>query len=155
MAGVEITNNTGAFRAALKKAMEDALDMVGAEWSDEAKRECEADGYWPDELGDSISYKVDKDNRTVNVGSNMEIAAYAELGTGKHYSPPPEYIENHVKKGTVIPAGLDHWIYYDPLDNKFKMGAPQEPHPFLRPAYEKNRSRWNGIIENELREAKG
>lgn len=155
MTGVDITDNTGAFRAALKTALENALDMVGAEWSDEAKRECEADGYWPFELGDSIYYQVDKANKTVNVGSNMEIAAYAELGTGKHYSPPPEYIENHVKKGTVIPAGLDHWIYYDPLDNEFKMGAPQEPHPFLRPAYEKNRDRWNGIIENELREAKG
>ena len=58
------------------------------------------------------------------------------------------------KEGHGDPHGLDHWIYYDPVDREFKWGAP-EPHPFLRPAYEKNRSRWNGIIENELREAKG
>lgn len=153
MAGVEVTNNMGAFRAALRHATERALDMVGAEWADEAKREQEQDGYWPDTIADSIGYQVDMKERRVNVGSNMEIAAYAELGTGKHYSPPPEYIENHVKKGTIIPAGLDHWIYFDPLEGVFKLGAPQEPHPFLRPAFEKNKERFKGIIKGEMEEA--
>lgn len=149
MPGVEVTSNVGAYKAALREARLKALEVIGRIWRDDAAEKDTFD-YWPDEIAQSISYVVDVDKNTVSVGSSMEVAAYAELGTGKEYSPPPDYIENRVQKGTIVPAGIEHWIYYDPLKKQFLIGAPQKAMPFLSTAFEENKERFMDVWKGEL-----
>lgn len=147
-ADVQITDNSEEVRVELEKAAARALEIAGGMAESYAKGL--APDKWGVELRNSIAHSVNGD--TMNVGSNMEVAAYAELGTGKHYQPPPEYMENHVPKGTKVDAaGIDHWIYFDQLEGAFKIGAPQEASPYLRPAIEDHRDEYEAVFEQELR----
>ena len=150
--GVSLADNSGAVRAALEAAVARALEEVGGQWETYAKGL--APPKWGAELRNSIDHQAD--GREVLVGSNLEIAAYAELGTGRHYEPPPQWLENNVPKGThVDAAGLDHWIYFDPLENRFKIGAPQTASPYLRPAFEEHLQEYETIIREALEDAAG
>lgn len=153
MPGVEVESNVGAYKAALRVAKRKALEAVGQAWRDDAKEQ-DTFRHWGEDLGlelkNSIDYVVDVDKGAVSVGSSMEIAAYAELGTGKEYKPPADYIENMVPKGTVVPAGIDHWIYFDPIAKEFRVGAPQPARPYLQKAYDENHDRYQAIIKGEL-----
>lgn len=153
MAGVEIEDNTGAFMAALIMAKRRALRIIGEKWRDNAKRQTDTFEYWGPELMQSIDYEIDTAKYSVSVGSNLEIAAYAELGTGKEYSPPKDYIENKVPKGTIVPAGIDHWIYFDPVERVFKVGAPQKARPYLQPAFDEHQDEYKRVWETELKDA--
>ena len=55
-----------------------------------------------------------------------------ELGTGKEYQPPPEWMENNAERGAGIRNGV-------------------KPRPYLRPAVENHRDEYKNIVENELK----
>ena len=129
MADVQITDNSAEVRDALEQAKARALEIIGG------KIESYAKGLVPVDTGalrNSITHAVDGD--TVIAGSNLPYSAYVELGTGKEYSPPPEWIENNAERGAGIKGGV-------------------KPRPYLRPAVENHTDEYKGIIENELKNA--
>lgn len=128
MATVDITDNTAEVRAALEQAKARALEIIGG------KCESYAKGLVPVDTGtlrNSITHQVDGD--TVMVGSAVHYAPYVELGTGKEYSPPPEWMQNNAPRGAGVIA------------------ASQKPRPYLRPAVENHMDEYKQIIENELK----
>lgn len=76
-------------------------------------------------LRNSIDHIVDEDELIGYVGTNVEYAIYVEKGTG-------EFAEN----GNGRKGG---WVYQDPSGEWFFTWG-QEPQPYLRPAFRKNRS---------------
>ena len=129
MSTVDITDNSAEVRDALEQAKARALEIIGG------KIESYAKGLVPVDTGalrNSITHAVDGD--TVIAGSNLPYSAYVELGTGKEYSPPPEWIENNAERGAGIKGGV-------------------KPRPYLRPAVENHTDEYKGIIENELKNA--
>ena len=129
MSDVEITDNRAAFKTALEQAAARALEIIGGNIESYAK------GLVPVDTGalrNSITHAVEDD--TVLAGSAVSYAPYVELGTGKEYSPPPEWIENNAPRGAGIKGGV-------------------KPRPYLRPAVENYTQEYKGIIENELKNA--
>lgn len=150
--GVEIEDNTERFLAALQLASQSAKEIIGGMAETYAKELCPPK--WGAELKNSITHQV-VDGR-LEVGSNLEIAAYAELGTGRNYEPPPEWLANEVPKGTKVDAaGLSHWIYYDINEHVFKIGAPQVASPYLRPAFADHLEEYREVVQKEMENAKG
>ena len=146
---MELTNNLAEVREALTAAKAEALERLGQAWAQAARSRAGVFEQWGEELRESVVHQVEGD--AVAVGSGLDIAAYAELGTGPHYTPPPEWMENRVPKGTKVPPGADHWIYFDEKDGAFKVGSYRAPTPFIRPALEENREIYRGIVEETLR----
>lgn len=130
MATVDITDNSAEVRAALEQAKARALEIIGG------KIESYAKGLVPVDTGalrNSITHAVDGD--TVIAGSAISYAPYVELGTGKDYSPPPEWIENNAPRG----AGI--------------ISRSVKPRPYLRPAVENHIDEYKNVMETELRNA--
>ena len=145
MATVDITDNSAEVRAALEQAKARALEIIGGKIESYAKQELSRpkSGHKtaPDPrpnvdtgaLRNSITHAVDGD--TVIVGSSIHYAPYIELGTGKEYSPPPEWMENNAEQGAGIrKGGIKAW-------------------PFLRPAVENHTNEYKKVIETELKNA--
>lgn len=157
MADVRVEDNTGACIDAMTQAALRALEIIGGKAESYAKGLCAPRGpkgnKMPNDitapLRNSITHKVDSAKMTVVVGSNQPMAAYVELGTGKAYKPPPEWIQNAVKKGTH--SGLDHWIFYDKKEKKFKIGLPMAPTPFIQPAIKNHIDEYKHVLETELK----
>ena len=101
----------------------------------------QAEGYAKDlapvdtgNLRNSISHTVDEDEPAAYIGSNVEYAAYVELGTG-------EYTEG----GRPTP-----WVYQDDNGNwHWTAGNPAQP--FLKPAVSDHAGTYRNIIEDELK----
>ena len=130
MASVDITDNSAEVRAALEQAKARALEIIGG------KIESYAKGLVPVDTGalrNSITHAVDGD--TVIAGSAISYAPYVELGTGKDYSPPPEWMENNAPRG----AGI--------------ISRSVKPRPYLRPAVENHIDEYKNVIETELKNA--
>ena len=130
MATVDITDNSAEVRAALEQAKARALEIIGG------KIESYAKGLVPVDTGalrNSITHAVDGD--TVLAGSAILYAPYVELGTGKEYSPPPEWIGNNAPRGARIISGS------------------LKPRPYLRPAVENHIDEYKNVMENELKNA--
>ena len=145
MASVDITDNTAQFRDAAERAMARALELIGGKAETYAKQEITNVGAVDTgALRNSITHAVE--GESVTVGSNMEYSPYIELGTGKDYSPPPEWMEAHGKRG----KGRDKWFYQDAQGN-WHIGYPQKPRHFLRPAVENHLDEYKNIIENEMK----
>ena len=142
MADVEFKDNTEDIKRLLAGATVKGAEMVGMELERAAKDLCAPRGpngefmkHTGPEVRNSITHMVEKtaDGITLTIGSNMQIAPYIELGTGKEYDPPPEWVQyNGNDKHSV--AGLDQWFYYDEIDKEVKIGKPIPAQPFLRPA---------------------
>ena len=130
MATVDITDNSAEVKAALEQAKARALEIIGG------KIESYAKGLVPVDTGalrNSITHAVDGD--TVIAGSAILYAPYVELGTGKDYSPPPEWIENNAPRG----AGI--------------ISRSVKPRPYLRPAVENHIDEYKNVMETELKNA--
>ena len=130
MATVDITDNSAEVRAALEQAKARALEIIGG------KIESYAKGLVPVDTGalrNSLTHAVDGD--TVIAGSAILYAPYVELGTGKDYSPPPEWMENNAPRG----AGI--------------ISRSVKPRPYLRPAVENHIDEYKNVIETELKNA--
>lgn len=70
----------------------------------------------------------------VYIGSNVEYAAYVELGTGKYYPG-----------GRPTP-----WVYQD-AKGEWHMTHGQRAQPYLKPAVADHAGQYKQIIENELK----
>ena len=130
MSDVQITDNSAEVKAALEQAKARALEIIGG------KIESYAKGLVPVDTGalrNSITHAVDGD--TVIAGSAILYAPYVELGTGKEYSPPPEWMENNAPRG----AGI--------------ISRSVKPRPYLRPAVENHIDEYKNGIETELKNA--
>lgn len=153
MANIDLTDNTSAVMGEMNRALARALEIIGGKAESYAKQELTDGVYSSPEswyvrtgaLRNSITHTVD--GQTAVVGSNLEYAPYVELGTGKEYSPPPEYMEAHGERG----KGRDQWFYKDKITGEWHVGVPQKPRPFLRPAFEKHTDEYKKIVENELK----
>lgn len=160
MADVEFTDNSEAVLRILENATDAAVEIVGGMWESNAKGLVSPKGPkgnpWPSDLAtalrNSITHAVE--NGVLMVGSNLEVAPFVELGTGKFYDPPPEWLANHAKpKHGYGQAGIESWIYYDELDQEFKIGVPMEACPYLRPAMLEHVEEYKAVIEGELKNA--
>ena len=154
MSSVDITDNSAEFKEALERAMARALEIIGGKAESYAKgltpvgtvESTHVEHYIGGTLRNSITHSVDED--TVLVGTNVEYAPYVELGTGKEYQPPPEWMEAHGKRG----QGRDKWFWQD-MNGDWHVGYPQKPRPFLRPAMENHLDEYKNVIDNELKNA--
>lgn len=123
-----LTDNSAKVTDALEQAISRALEIIGG------KAESYAKGLVPVDTGalrNSITHQVD--GETVIIGSAVQYAPYVELGTGKEYSPPPEWMENNAPRG----AGI--------------ISASQKPRPYLRPAVENHTDEYKKIMESEMK----
>ena len=159
---VEFIDNSEEIKRLLAGATERAAEAVGMNIESAAKRLCSPLGPMGNpmrdgtELRNSITHTVesDADGPLLMVGSNMQIAPYIELGTGKEYNPPPEWIEyNGNDKHSV--GGLDEWFYYDELERVFKIGKPIPAQPYLRPAFMDHVEDIKATIQEYLENAEG
>ena len=91
-------DNREAIANAIDRALVAALEEVGLVAEGYAKRACPVD---TGRLRNSITHIVDEGTRHVIIGTNVEYAAYVELGT-RHQKPQP-YLK---------PAANDHYSTY-------------------------------------------
>lgn len=157
MVDVDVTDNTDEVLKLFKKATASGLEIIGGKIETYAKKLVAPRGpkgnAMPNsitaQLRNSIDHHVDGD--AVVVGSELDMAAYVELGTSKEYNPPPQWINNQVKPGKN--SGLPWWLFYDKKQKRVRVGLPMKPTPFLRPAVEKHVDEYKKIVENELKNA--
>lgn len=121
--------NDKAILAALRRRMIDKLEVAGKFVEDSAKLLVAVD---TGNLKGSIHHKVDEQELSCIIGTNVEYAPYVEFGTG-------EFAENGLgRKGG--------WFYVDEKGNKhFTFG--NKPQPFLRPALFENKGTIKKILE--------
>lgn len=140
MSRVEITDNTGQVLASMKAQVARALEIIGGKAESYTKALTPVD---TGALRNSFTHSVD--GNKVTVGSNLEYSSYVELGTGKLYSPPPEWIESHAKKG----RGLDRWFYKDE-QGKWHVGYPRKGIHMLQNGIMNHLDEFKEIIKSEL-----
>lgn len=137
---VKIKDNTGEVIAQAKEAVNRALEIIGG------KAESYTKDLTPKDTGalqNSFTHSVD--GTTVTISSGIQYAPYVELGTGKLYSPPPEWMEAQAQRG----RGLDHWVYKGD-DGKFHMGFPRAGAHMLQHGVGDHISEYESIIKREL-----
>lgn len=130
---IEITDNSGHVREEFQAACLRALEKCGLT----------AEGYAkllqiPDtgNLRNSITHQVVESEDAVYIGTNVEYAAYVELGTGKYY-----------------PGGRQTpWVYQD-VHGNWHLTYGQRAQPYLKPAVADHVQQYKRIIESELRNA--
>lgn len=154
MADVQITDNSAEVLAALKQATARGLEIIGGKAESYAKGLVAPLGPKGNpmrsditaQVRNSITHRMEGD--TLLVGSNLDFAAYVELGTGNRYEPSAEWIETNVKKGKN--SGLSKWFFYDEEQGRVRIGLPMSPTPFLRPAIENHVDEYKRVMESEL-----
>jgi len=82
---VKITDNSGEFLKALPGQIEQALIAIGLTAESYAKRDCPVD---TGRLRNSITNAVEVGEQSVYIGSNVEYAAFVELGTSRMKARP-------------------------------------------------------------------
>ena len=128
---VEFIDNSEEVKSAMHDALLRALEKVGQTAEKYAKRLCPVDN---GNLRNSITHRVDEEGEVVYVGSNMEYAAYVELGTGKYYPG-----------GRPTP-----WAYQDENGN-WHWTHGNKAQPFLKPAAEDHKPEYRKIVEDEMK----
>ena len=148
-------DNTKAFKDASDVAIKRALEKIGGKAESYAKALVAPLGPKGNpmrtaitaQLRNSMTHRVE--DHTLLVGSNLDMAAYVELGTGNKYQPSAEWIQTTVEKGPN--SGLSKWLFYDKELGRVRIGLPMAPTPFLRPAVEQHKDEYKNVIENELK----
>lgn len=128
---IKVTNNAKLTLEELQSACLRALERMGQQ----------VEGYAIDlvpvdtgMLQNSLTHKVVPSELTVYAGSNMEYAAYVELGTGKYYS-----------------GGRDTpWVYQDAKGN-WHLTHGQRAQPYLKPAIANHIGTYKNIVESEMK----
>lgn len=128
---IHITNHSADIKAEFEAACLRALEACGLAAESYAKQACPVD---TGRLRNSITHTVDAEEPAAYVGTNVEYAAYVELGTGVYY-----------------PGGRSTpWSYRDAKGNWHRTrGAPAQP--FLKPAVADHAQTYRAIIEHELK----
>lgn len=93
-----VKDNTDEVLKGLSDAVERALTRIGLEAEGYAKKECPVD---TGNLRNSITHEVVQSEKAVYIGTNVEYAAYVELGTTKTKAKP--YLK---------PAATEHSAVY-------------------------------------------
>lgn len=128
---VKFADNSTKVRSAFRESAIRALEKCGLTAEGYAKKLCPVD---TGNLRNSISHKINTEEPSAYIGTNIEYAAYVELGTGK-------YIEG----GRPTP-----WVYQDEKGNwHWTAGNPAQP--FLKPAVADYSQTYRNIIEDELK----
>ena len=139
-ADVKIEDNTGQVLASMKAQVARALEIIGGKAESYTKALTPVD---TGALRNSFTHSVG--GTTVTVGSNIEYGPYVELGTGKLYSPPPDWMEAQAQRG----RGLDRWVYKGD-DGKFHMAFPRHGVHMLQTGVGAHIGEYNDIIKREL-----
>lgn len=98
---VVIKDNSDEFLKALPEQIEQALTAIGLTAESYAKRDCPVD---TGRLRNSITNAVRTDEKAVYIGTNVEYAAFVELGTSRMKARP--YLK---------PAATEHTAEYKRL----------------------------------------
>lgn len=131
---VEFKDNSKAVKKAMKQQQLKWLEMASIIIEGTAVSLCAVD---TGRLRDSIDHVVDEGEMVAYVGTNAEYAIYVEFGTG-------EFAE----KGNGRKGG---WVYQDPSGEWFFTWG-QEPQPFLRPAFKRNKQQIIKLLHDLMRE---
>lgn len=161
--GITFVDHTDEIKTLLEGATEGAAREVGGMIANYARQSLGKSrgpmgNPWPQDIITALRQSIAVDLHStfglqaLMVGSNMQIAPYIELGTGKLYSPPPEWIEYHGDDKHSV-GGLDWWLYFDPLENVVKVGKPVPPTPYLRPAVLDHVDQYKDIVKKHLKNA--
>lgn len=127
---INITDNSPEFLAGMEAAVLRALERCGLQGEGYAKDLCPVD---TGNLRNSIAHQVQPDEQSVYIGSNVEYAAYVELGTGKYYPG-----------GRPTP-----WTYQDEKGS-WHITHGQRAQPYLKPAVADHQGTYRNIIEDEM-----
>lgn len=128
---IEFTDNSDKVKEEFEKACLKALEECGMVAEGYAKELAPVD---TGNLRNSISHTVDDSEKAAYIGTNVEYAAYVELGTGIYY-----------------PGGrTDPWVYQD-AKGDWHMTNGQRAQPFLKPAVADNASTYQKIVEDEMK----
>lgn len=128
-----ITDMTEAVKAATKEQLVQALNRIGLKMTDYARKLCPVD---TGALSRSIQYEVDAEELSVTLGSNSEYATYVELGTGQY--------------SEVGGTPKKRWAYKDELTGEWRIGVPQKPRHFIKPAVADHIDTFKTVLEDEL-----
>ncbi len=128
---VQFKDNSAQIKAAFEAAKARGLEKVGLQAEGYAKKLCKVN---TGRLRNSISHAVKGDD--VYIGTNVEYAAYVELGTGVHYP-----------SGRRTP-----WVYKD-SEGHFHRTTGSKAKPYLRPACTEHTGTYKGILEAEFKNA--
>ena len=82
---VKITDNSDKFLDALSEQLEQALTAIGLTAESYAKKDCPVD---TGRLRNSITHEVRMDENATYIGSNVEYAAFVEMGTTRMKARP-------------------------------------------------------------------
>lgn len=85
VANVTFESHLGEFLDAMPEQIEQALIAIGMMAETHAKEECPVD---TGRLRNSITHEVDMNDQAAIIGSNVEYAAYVELGTSRQKAQP-------------------------------------------------------------------
>lgn len=154
MATVDITDNSADVQAAMNRAIARALEIIGGKAETYAKaltpvgtpESTHVEHYIGGTLRNSITHAVQ--GNAVTIGSNVEYAPYVELGTGREYEPPPEWIEHNATRG----SGRDRWFWQD-MNGDWHAGYPRKGVHMLQKAIEEHKDEYKAILLNELKNA--
>ena len=128
---LRIVSNVEDVKKASAEQIQMALEMIGLTAEGYAKRLCPVDTGL---LRNSITHAVDTEEKSVIIGTNVEYAAYVELGTGKYY-----------------PGGRDTpWAWQDAKGNYHRTEGHEEQ-PFLRPAINDHISEYKRILDSVIK----
>lgn len=128
---VEITDNSGLVKEEMLAAALRALEECGLVGEGYAKLLQIPD---TGNLRNSITHQVVPSEPAVYIGTNVEYAAYVELGTGKYY-----------------PGGRQEpWVYQD-AKGQWHLTHGQRAQPFIKPAVADHPQQYKGIIEGEMK----
>ena len=136
---VQVIDNSAEVLSELSRTKARALETIGLKAEGYAKRLCPVGtvestgkkGYRGGTLRNSITHTVDGD--VLSVGSNIQYAAFVELGTGPHFEPPPDWETFTSKRGSGVGR------------------AYVKPRRYLQPAIEEHAGEYKTIAENELK----
>lgn len=131
MMEINITDNSKLVKDEFEAACLRALEKCGLTAEGYAKKLQKPD---TGNLRNSITHAVDDEELAVHIGTNVEYAAYVELGTGKY-----------VSGGRPTP-----WVYQDEKGNWHRTNG-QKAQPYLKPAVADHAQTYRNIIEDELK----
>lgn len=129
----EIKDMSEEIKAAAKEQILEGLIRIGLKMAEFARNLCPVD---TGALRQSIQFEVDPDEPSVTLGTNKEYAPYVELGTG-------EYSE-------VGGTPEKRWVYRDELTGETRVGIPQKPRHFIRPAVADHEDTYKAIMSDAL-----
>lgn len=128
---VDVTDNSDKVLAEFQAAILRALERCGSQAEGYAKDLAPVD---TGRLRNSISHKVDEEEKAAYIGSDLDYAVYVELATGIY-----------ADGGRPTP-----WVYQDDAGNwHWTAGNPAQP--FLAPAVKDHTQTFRNIIEDEMK----